>query len=125
MYKRQSLHLLLDSLSISFQGSIYINQEADKPKSALVNTFEKSIFQEVSQEFPKFKILYDYQQLINWAKTTKIENLNDGLRKADILSLSLPLNKDTHNLISLKEMKLMSKNSIIINLLFIEYYVLD
>ena len=37
------------------------------------------------------------------------------MKKADILSLSLPLNKDTHNLISLKEMKLMKKKSIIIN----------
>jgi D-3-phosphoglycerate dehydrogenase len=46
---------------------------------------------------------------------TKIEDFNKGLSKTDILSLSLPLNKDTHNLICLKEMKLMNKNSIIIN----------
>ena len=54
-------------------------------------------------------------EIINSYGGIKIENLNDGLRKADILSLSLPLNKDTHNLISLKEMKLMNKKSIIIN----------
>ena len=45
----------------------------------------------------------------------KIDNLNEGLKDCDILSLSLPLYKETKNLISLKEMKLMKKNSIIIN----------
>ena len=45
----------------------------------------------------------------------KIDNLNEGLSRADILSLSLPLNKDTYNLISLREMQLMKKNSVIIN----------
>ena len=45
----------------------------------------------------------------------KIDNLNEGLSRADILSLSLPLNKDTYKLISLREMQLMKKNSIIIN----------
>ncbi|MDA9679368.1 hydroxyacid dehydrogenase, partial [Candidatus Pelagibacter sp.] len=35
--------------------------------------------------------------------------------KADILSLSLPLNNETKNFITLKEMKLMKKSSIIIN----------
>ena len=45
----------------------------------------------------------------------KIDNLKEGLSRADILSLSLPLNKDTYKLISLREMQLMKKNSIIIN----------
>ena len=46
---------------------------------------------------------------------TKVLNLNESLKKTDILSLSLPKNEKTYNLISLKEMKLMKKNSIIIN----------
>ena len=46
---------------------------------------------------------------------TKVLNLTESLRKTDILSLSLPKNEKTYNLISLKEMKLMKKNSIIIN----------
>ena len=45
----------------------------------------------------------------------KVSSLSESLKTTDILSLSLPKNKDTHNLISLKEMKLMKKNSIIIN----------
>ena len=45
----------------------------------------------------------------------KITTLKEGLQKADILSLSLPLNSETKNFITLKEMKLMKKSSIIIN----------
>ena len=45
----------------------------------------------------------------------KISTLEEGLKKVDILSLSLPLNDETKNLITLKEMKLMKKSSIIIN----------
>ena len=45
----------------------------------------------------------------------KITTLEEGLKKADILSLSLPLNDETKNFITLKEMKLMKKSSIIIN----------
>ena len=46
---------------------------------------------------------------------TKVSNLVGSLKKTDILSLSLPRNEKTYNLISLKEMRLMKKDSIIIN----------
>jgi len=46
---------------------------------------------------------------------TNVSILEEGLKKADILSLSLPLNAETKNFITLKEMKLMKKSSIIIN----------
>tara|TARA_B100001175_G_C19302636_1_gene539012 strand:- start:175 stop:786 length:612 start_codon:yes stop_codon:yes gene_type:complete len=55
------------------------------------------------------------KELIESLGGTKIDNLNEGLKNCDILSLSLPLNEKTKNLISLKEMKLMKKSSIIIN----------
>jgi|TARA_B110001452_G_scaffold259872_1_gene256743 D-3-phosphoglycerate dehydrogenase len=45
----------------------------------------------------------------------KVTDFHQELKKTDILSLSLPLNKKTYNLISLNEMKLMKKSSIIIN----------
>ena len=45
----------------------------------------------------------------------KVSTLEDGLKETDILSLSLPLNNETKNFITLKEMKLMKKSSIIIN----------
>jgi D-3-phosphoglycerate dehydrogenase len=45
----------------------------------------------------------------------KVATLEEGLKKTDILSLSLPLNSETKNFITLKEMKLMKKSSIIIN----------
>ena len=45
----------------------------------------------------------------------KVATLEEGLKKANILSLSLPLNSETKNFITLKEMRLMKKSSIIIN----------
>ena len=45
----------------------------------------------------------------------KVLEFNKSLKDADIISLSLPRNEKTYNLISLNEMKLMKKNSIIIN----------
>ena len=46
----------------------------------------------------------------------KITNLDNGLREADILSLSVPLNKETNNMINLEKMKIMKKTSVIINI---------
>tara|TARA_B110000914_G_scaffold55802_1_gene48400 strand:- start:131 stop:1093 length:963 start_codon:yes stop_codon:yes gene_type:complete len=45
----------------------------------------------------------------------KILDLVEGLKEVDILSLSIPLNKETKNFITLKQMSLMKKNAIIIN----------
>jgi len=45
----------------------------------------------------------------------KINELNEGFRNTDILSLSVPLTKLTYNMINLEKMKMMKKTSIIIN----------
>ena len=45
----------------------------------------------------------------------KINELNEGFRSADILSLCVPLTKLTYNMINLEKMKMMKKTSIIIN----------
>ena len=44
-----------------------------------------------------------------------IEDLNKFLQEADYVSIHTPLNKETKNLINLKNMKTMKKTSIIIN----------
>ena len=46
---------------------------------------------------------------------TKVDELDDCLKKADILSLSVPLTEKTHNMINLEKMKIMKKSAIIIN----------
>ena len=46
----------------------------------------------------------------------KIHNLDEGIKEIDILSLTVPLNKDTNNMINLEKMKMMKKTSIIINI---------
>ena len=46
----------------------------------------------------------------------KVNDLDKGLKEADILSLSVPLTKKTYNMINLEKMKMMKKNSIIINI---------
>ncbi|MDC0059705.1 hydroxyacid dehydrogenase [Pelagibacteraceae bacterium] len=45
----------------------------------------------------------------------KIEELHDGLKEADVISLSVPLTQETNNMITLDKMKMMKKNAIIIN----------
>ena len=46
---------------------------------------------------------------------TKVNDLNEGLKKTDILSLSVPLTEKTHNMINLEKIKMMKKSAIIIN----------
>ncbi len=46
----------------------------------------------------------------------KISNLDNGLKEVDVLSLSVPLNKETSNMINLEKMRIMKKTSIIINI---------
>ncbi len=45
----------------------------------------------------------------------KIENLEDGLSSADYISLHMPLNEKTKNLINKKNLTIMKKNCILIN----------
>ena len=58
---------------------------------------------------------YVEENLIKSFGGVKVTDLNDALAKADIVSLSVPRNDETHNLITIKEMKIMKKKSIIIN----------
>lgn len=58
---------------------------------------------------------YVEKQKIESLGVKKVENLNDGLKEADIISLSVPLTKETKNMINLDKIKLMKKNAIIIN----------
>ena len=55
------------------------------------------------------------KETIESFKGKKIHELDDGLKIADVLSLSVPLTKITNNMINLKKMKIMKKNAIIIN----------
>jgi len=58
---------------------------------------------------------YIDEEIISSFGGKKILHLEDGLKVADILSLSVPLNSETKNFITLKQMSLMKKNAIIIN----------
>ena len=64
-------------------------------------------------------IVYDpyvEKNLIEALGGKKIDNFEQGLKETDILLLSIPLNKETKNLITLKEMSIMKKSSVIINI---------
>ena len=45
----------------------------------------------------------------------KVNDLNEGLKKTDILSLSVPLTEKTYNMIKLEKIKMMKKSAVIIN----------
>ena len=65
----------------------------------------------------KVKVFDPYQskEIIEQYGGTKIENFNEGLRSCDILSLHMPLNEKTKDLMNYKTISLMKKNSILIN----------
>jgi D-3-phosphoglycerate dehydrogenase len=58
---------------------------------------------------------YVNESIITSLGGKKVSTLEEGLMSADILSLSLPLNSETRNFITIKEMQIMKKSSIIIN----------
>ena len=45
----------------------------------------------------------------------KINTLEEGLKETDILSLSVPLTKETYHMINFQKIKMMKRNAIIIN----------
>jgi len=55
------------------------------------------------------------QETIESLGGIKVDTLEEGLSKCDVLSLSVPLTKDTHHMIDLKKIKMMKKNAVIIN----------
>ena len=56
------------------------------------------------------------QKTIEYLGGIKVNDLNDGLKEADILSLSVSLTEKTHNMINLEKMKIMKKSAVIINI---------
>ena len=55
------------------------------------------------------------KEIIEEKGAKKLENLQDGLRNADFVSLHVPLTDETKNLINLNNLKTMKKTAIIIN----------
>jgi D-3-phosphoglycerate dehydrogenase len=55
------------------------------------------------------------EQIIKNMGGEKVNNFENALKTLDFLSLHIPLNKNTQNLIDLKKMKTMKKTSVIIN----------
>jgi len=55
------------------------------------------------------------QKIIESLGGIKVDTLEEGLSNCDVLSLSVPLTKDTHHMIDLKKIKMMKKSAIIIN----------
>ena len=55
------------------------------------------------------------QRLIKSFGGVKVNNLSEGLKEADILTLNVPLTKKTYNMMNLEKMKMMKKSAVIIN----------
>ena len=58
---------------------------------------------------------YVEENIIKSLGANKISDLNQGLKDLDILSLCVPLNDETRNMISIKELSLMKKTAVLIN----------
>lgn len=57
----------------------------------------------------------DYEHILVETGVKKVQNLEDLLRQSDYVSIHVPLNKMTENLISTKELSLMKPDAFIIN----------
>jgi len=55
------------------------------------------------------------QKIIESFGGIKVNDLNEGLKDSDIISLSVPLTEKTYNMINLEKIKIMKKNAVIIN----------
>ena len=55
------------------------------------------------------------KEVISQFGGNKIDNFDEGLKKCDYLSLHIPLTEKTKNMINISKLKIMKKNSIIIN----------
>ena len=55
------------------------------------------------------------KEVISQFGGNKIDNFDEGLEKCDYLSLHIPLTEKTKNMINISKLKIMKKNSIIIN----------
>ena len=55
------------------------------------------------------------KKIIEELGAVKIDNLDEGLKKCDYISLHVPLNDKTKKMINYSKLKLMKKNSILIN----------
>jgi len=55
------------------------------------------------------------KEIISQFGGNKIDNFDEGLKKCDYLSLHIPLTEKTKNMINISKLKIMKKNSIIIN----------
>ena len=58
---------------------------------------------------------YVEKKIIDSFGGIKIDDLTNGIKNADIISLSVPLTEETRNMLTLDKMKMMKKNAIIIN----------
>ena len=58
---------------------------------------------------------YVEKKIIDSLGGIKVEDFSNGLKEADIISLSVPLTEETHDMINLDKIKMMKKNAIIIN----------
>ena len=55
------------------------------------------------------------KEIISQFGGNKIDNFDEGLKKCDYLSLHIPLTEKTKNMINISKLKIMKKNTIIIN----------
>ena len=55
------------------------------------------------------------KEVISQFGGNKIDNFDEGLKKCDYLSLHIPLTEKTKNMINISKLKIMKKNTIIIN----------
>ena len=131
-----SEHIMFMILNI-LKGKDFFDQSVRKGKFETVmhmqhNTFELSNkkiliigFGRIGKKLIKRCLGFDMQvyaydpyvekKVIESFGGIKIEDFLQGIKEADVISLSVPLTEETRNMITIDKMKMMKKNAIIVN----------
>ena len=70
-----SIDTLFRKKGVLFESSLFFKKEDGGYKSAAVNKFEKEIMYEIAEGLHHNKIIQNIDQLINWAKATRLNKV--------------------------------------------------
>ena len=70
-----SMNTLFEAKKIEMEYGIFIEEESKNKKSKVVNSFDKMVMEETISQVAGIKILNTYNEILYWAKNTKLNKV--------------------------------------------------
>ena len=70
-----SMNTLFETKKIEMEYGIFIEEESKNKKSKVVNSFDKMVMEETISQLAGIKILNTYNEILYWAKNTKLNKV--------------------------------------------------